>query len=387
MEVHHDAADPQRHLSLSVSEDMSRPKPKPGVMKITPYAQGESELDGVDSPIKLSSNESSFGPSPKALAAYRDAATTLHRYPDGSQRALRQAIADAYGLEVERIVCGNGSDELIQLVTRAFVGDGDEVLMSENGFVMCRIHALAQGADVVVAPESGQRIDIDALIERLTERTRLITLANPNNPTGTYLPSSEIRRLHQAIPDDVILLLDGAYAEYVVAADYDAGAELVEQHDNVVMTRTFSKIYGLSSLRIGWAYVPLPMMDALQRIRTPFNANGPAMAAAQAAVGDQEHVAMVRSHNARWQAIIRQRLSAVGIDVIPSVTNFYLMTFPVEAMAAQAAAALNQHGIIPRPVGGAQDTELRITVGSAAENEAVLAALEAFMQAGRATGT
>ena len=368
---------------------MSRPQPKPGVMKIAAYTQGESEIEGVESPIKLSSNESSFGPSPEALDAYKAAAETLHRYPDGSQSAVRRAIADVHDLKFEQIVCGNGSDELIQLVTRAYAGEGDEVLMSENGFLMCRIHALAQGADVVVAPEKDHRIDIDALLERVSDKTRLITLANPNNPTGTYVDFAEICRLHKALPDNVILLLDGAYAEYVTAVDFDAGASLVEAHDNVVMTRTFSKIHGLSSLRIGWAYVPPSMMDPLQRIRTPFNANGPAMAAAEAAVRDTDFVANVCEHNARWQRIIYERLTALGLEVLPSVANFYLMYFPKSCgrSAREAADYLQLQGIIPRPVGNADEPELRITVGSNAENEAVLAALEQFMQIDSATGT
>ena len=368
---------------------MSKPQPKPGVLKIAPYQQGESEIQGVESPLKLSSNESSFGPAAAAIAAYQAAAATLHRYPDGSQSALRRAIAEVHGLNFEQIVCGNGSDELIQLVTRAYVGAGDEVLMSENGFLMCRIHALAQGADVVVAPEKDFYVDVDAIIDRVSERTRLITLASPNNPTGTYVPYTDIQRLHKALPGDVILLLDGAYAEYVTADDYDAGASLVNASDNVVMTRTFSKIYGLSALRIGWAYVPASMMDPLQRIRTPFNANGPAMAAAEAAVRDTGHVATVRAHNARWQKVIAERLTAVGLHVVPSVANFYLVIFPHESgrTGGQAGAFLQQHGIIPRPVGGEGDPELRITVGSDDENETVLAALEEFMRAPRATGT
>ena len=368
---------------------MSSPRPKSGVMKITPYAQGVSEIEGVEAPIKLSSNESSFGPSPAAIEAYRRAASTLHRYPDGSQTAVRRAIAEVHGLNFEQIVCGNGSDELIQIVTRTYVGEGDEVLMSENGFVMCRIHALAQGADVVVAPETDHRIDVDALLARVTDKTRLITLANPNNPTGTYVSFDEILRLHAALPEDVVLLLDAAYAEFVVADDFDAGASLVEKHENVVMTRTFSKIHGLSALRIGWAYVPLTTMDAIQRIRTPFNANGPAMAAAEAAIRDTGHVARVRYHNARWQQIIFERLTALGLVVLPSVANFYLVFFPKQCGRTAIAAAdhLQSAGIIPRPVGDNDDPELRITVGSDAENEAVLTALEQFMQSDQATGT
>jgi histidinol-phosphate aminotransferase len=357
------------------------PVPKAGVLKIIPYAQGASEVPGVAEPIKLSSNELSCGPSPAALQAFHEAAATLHRYPDGSQTALREAIADVFELNAGNIVCGNGSDELIQLVTRAFVGEGDEVLMSENCFLMCRIHALAQGADVVVAPEKEDRVDVDALLSRVTDKTRLLPLANPNNPTGTYIGADEVRRLHRGLPGNVILLLDGAYAEFVTEADYDAGAELVLSNHNVVMTRTFSKIFGLSAMRVGWAYMPDGILDAVQRIRTPFNANGPAMAAATAAVRDTAYTDKVRQHNAGSLTKISECLVALGLHVVPSVTNFYLIRFPANCgtTANEAARQLEAAGIIPRPVGD-NDVELRITVGSDNENEAVLQAFESLMK-------
>jgi len=358
------------------------PVPRPGVHKIDPYTQGASEVPGVAEPIKLSSNELFCGPSPAALQAYHEAAATLHRYPDGSQAALREAIAEVFELNAANILCGNGSDELIQLVTRAFVGPGDEVLMSENCFLMCRIHALAQGADVVVAPESDDRIDVDALLSRVTDRTRLLPLANPNNPTGTYLNADEVRRLHSGLPGNVVLLLDSAYAEFVMADDYDAGADLVLSNSNVVMTRTFSKIFGLAALRIGWSYMPDEILDAIQRIRTPFNANGPAMAAATAAVRDKAYTDSVRRHNANALAKISGRLSALGLQVVPSVTNFYLIRFPdgCGTSALDASRNLEAAGIIPRPAGGDHEAELRITVGSDEDNAAVLRAFESLMK-------
>ena len=358
------------------------PVPKPGVLRISPYTQGASAVPGVAEPIKLSSNELSCGPGPAALKAYHDAAATLHRYPDGSQTELREAIAEVFELNAANILCGNGSDELIQLVTRAFVGEGDEVLMSENCFLMCRIHALAQGAEVVIAPEKQDRVDVDALLSRVTDRTRLLTLANPNNPTGTYIGAKEVRRLHSGLPGDVILLLDGAYAEFVTESDYDAGAELVLHNSNVVMTRTFSKIFGLSALRVGWSYMPDGIYDAVQRIRTPFNANGPAMAAAAAAVRDTAYTDTVRRHNASALTTISGRLSALGLTVVPSVTNFYLIRFPDSCgtTASECSRQLEAAGIIPRPVGGDDDAELRITVGSDKENEAVLRVFESFMK-------
>lgn len=364
------------------SKDKLAPHPKPGVLKISPYVQGASVVQGVSHPIKLSSNESSLGPSPKALEAYRAAAANLHRYPDGSQAGLREAIAEVHGLNPGNIVCGNGSDELIQLVIRAFAGEGDEVLMSENCFLMCRTHALAAGAEVVIAPENNDTVDVNALLDRVTDRTRVLTLANPNNPTGTYIGADEVRRLHAGLPGNVVLLLDGAYAEYVTPKDYDAGADLVLSNNNVVMTRTFSKIHGLSSLRIGWAYMPDGILDAIQRIRTPFNANGPAMTTASAAILDIDYTAMVRKTNASALEKISERLNRLGLQVVPSVTNFYLIRFPENSnvTATDADRQLKSAGIIPRPVSGDGDDELRITVGSDAENEAVLTAFESIMK-------
>lgn len=359
------------------------PQPRPGVLKISPYQQGASEVDGIAEPIKLSSNESSLGASPRAIAAYREHAKYLHRYPDGSQTALRNAIAEVYDLPATNIVCGNGSDELIQLITRAFVGDGDEVLLSHNSFLMCRIHALAQGAGVVVAPEKNDRVDVDALLQKVTSRTRLLPLANPNNPTGTYIGISEIERLHAALPDEVILLLDGAYAEYVVAEDFDAGSRLVLENSNVVMTRTFSKIYGLSSLRVGWALLPDNIMDPVQRIRTPFNANGAAMAAATAAVLDVDFTETVREHNFRSLEYLAEGLDQLGLEVLPSVTNFYLVRFPggCGLTATEAGEQLMAAGIIPRPMGDEHEPELRITVGSDEENTAVINAFANMLSA------
>ncbi len=230
------------------------PAPHAGVVRIAPYVPGQSRIEGRKDPIRLSSNESSFGPSPAAVAAFHDAAAHLNRYPDASQSALRTAIAEVHGLDAARIICGNGSDELIQMVIRAYAAAGDEVLLSENGFVMCKIHAHAQGATVVKAPERDDRVNVDALLARVSSRTRVLCIANPNNPTGTYLNAAEVKRLHASLPSGVMLLLDGAYAEYATAADYEAGERLVEGNSNVVMTRTFSKIYGLPALRIGWAY-------------------------------------------------------------------------------------------------------------------------------------
>ena len=368
---------------MSVSKPASHrhpPQALPRILEIASYQQGKSELEGHAEPIKLSSNESSFGPSPAATAAYHDAATHLHRYPDGTQRELREAIAEVHALDADRIVCGNGSEELIGLIIRAYVGEGDELLLTENHFVMCPIYGRVQGAKIVFAPEAAGGIDVDALLDSVTQRTRVVVIANPNNPTGTYVPYSEIERLHRALPENVVLILDGAYAEYVIRDDFDAGAGMVEGSVNVVMTRTFSKIYGLSGLRIGWAYTPTDVLAVLQRIRTPFNTNCAALAAA--AVRDQEFVADVRRHNAEWLTRITEALEQLGLEVTASVANFYLVDFANSQgrSAGGAAAHLEQHGIIPRPVHtGSADSVLRITVGTDDENEAVLTTLRAYM--------
>jgi len=358
-------------------------KPRPGILKIpSAYVQGQSELDGVRDPVKLSANESEFGPSPKAIEAYLAESARLHRYPDGSQAALREALGEACGIDAAQIVCGNGSDELILLLTRAYVGPGDEVLISECGFEMCRIHALAQGAEVVVAPEKDYVVDVDAILARVSDKTRLIPIANPNNPTGTYLPGSELQRLHASLPDHILLLIDSAYAEYVTAEDYDSGIGLVGSADNVVMTRTFSKIYGLSGLRIGWAYCPGDVIDMLQRIRTPFNTNRAALAAALAALQDEDYTANVRAHNAAWITRMSEELNSIGIQVVPSVANFILMIFPDPERSADAAAKyLQSQDIIPRPVNaGGPANCLRITIGLDEHNKAVLKALSEFMK-------
>ncbi|MCB1688120.1 MAG: histidinol-phosphate transaminase [Halioglobus sp.] len=361
---------------------MSALEPRPGVLRLAPYVQGRSAIEGVTNPIKLSSNESSQGPSPLAIEAYHRAAAQLNRYPPGSQWDLREAIGASHGLDPNRILCGNGSDELIQLMVRAYLGSEHQALLSENGFVMSNIHCTAQGAELVIAPEKNYTVDVDAMLERVTSKTRFCTIANPNNPAGTYISGEELRRLHAGLPENCLLLVDDAYAEYATAADYADGAELVDDFDNVVMTRTFSKIYGLPSLRIGWAYCPTGVFDLVQRIRTPFNTNGPGLAAAAAAVRDRDYMLSVREENARWRERITAHLTRPGIEVIPSQANFYLLRFDAAGGKSGTGAAefLHSQGIIPRPTGGS-DQFLRITIGVAHENEAVLDALDRYMDA------
>lgn len=360
---------------------MSKPEPRTAVLKTAPYVPGERMLSGIAEPIKLSSNESPLGPSPRAIAAYHALEPEMFRYPDASQHALRAALADTYGVESDRIVCGNGSDEVLALLIRAYTGPGDEVVLSQYSFGMCWTHAHVHGTHVVVAPEPDCRVSVDEILARVTTRTRLVVLASPNNPCGTYLPREQLQRLHAALPGNVMLVVDAAYGDYVVADDYDSGLGLARASANLFVTHTFSKMYGLAGLRVGWGYGPREVIDTLNRIRTPFNVNAAALAAATAAVLDREHTAKVRGHNNRWLARMMDECRALGLDVVTSVTNFILIRFPEgKHSAARAAEHLRASGIIPRPVNaGGPDRSLRITIGLDSDNEAVIAALRRFM--------
>ncbi len=365
--------------------DSQLPQPLPGVARLSPYKQGKSSIDGVSKPLKLSSNESLYGPSPAAVAAYRDLSDTLHEYPNGAQTELRDAIAEVHKLDANRIVCGNGSDELICLLIRTLAGPGDNIVMSEFSFAMVGLHAGVQGVDVTTVPEPAPSYapDVDALLAAVTDNTRMLVIASPNNPMGKYLDRESLQRLHQGLPSHVVLLIDGAYADYVDQEDFDDGAGLVEKNENVVMTRTFSKLYALAGLRIGWAYLPERLLDFVQRIRTPFNANAAALAAATAAVRDTEHAAYVRDMNNSELRRLSAALTECGIDLIESFANSYMMRFPETGKtAALACEALEENGIIPRPVGaGGPDACLRLTVGRPEDNDAVIAVLRQFMSA------
>jgi histidinol-phosphate aminotransferase len=361
--------------------------PRPGVLDIAPYVPGTSALPGARPVIKLSSNETPFGPSPKAVEAYLASAKSLSRYPDGSARALREAIAKLYGLDPARIVCGAGSDELLNLLATAYLGPGDEAIYSKHGFLVYKIAILARGATPVVAPETDLTSNVDAILACVSDRTRVVFIANPNNPTGTYLSFDEVKRLRAGLPDHVLLVLDAAYAEYVRKNDYEAGIELVATTHNTVMTRTFSKIYGLASLRIGWAYCPDAVADALNRIRGPFNVSGPAIAAGVASLEDRAHMQRAADHNEIWRGRMTEDLSGLGLTVTPSAANFLLVHFPRANghSALEADTFLQSRRIILRRVEeyGFPDA-LRMTIGTEDENLAVLDALKAFMGA---TGT
>src|SRR5581483_10260201 len=328
------------------------PQPQPGILEISAYVPGESTTPGGVKPIKLSSNETPLGPSLKAVAAYKAEADHLDRYPDGSATALRNAIGKLYGLNPDRIVCGSGSDELINLIAHAYVGPGEEAIYSEHGFLMYKIATLSSGGTPVSVPEKGYKADVDAILARVTPKTKIVFLANPNNPTGTYLPHEEVRRLHKGLPSRTLLVLDAAYCEYVRRNDYEAGLELVATTENTVMTRTFSKIYGLAALRLGWAYCPAEVADVLNRTRGPFNVNAPALAAGVAALEDRAHVEFAVAHNEKWLPWVTAEIGKLGLEVTPSIGNFVLIHFPTQKGKDAAAADefLKSRGIILRRV-------------------------------------
>ena len=358
-------------------------KPKPGIMEISPYVGGRHAVGGVDNPVKLSSNESALGASPLAVAAYKDASGGLDIYPEGSAKILREAIAKTYGLDAGRIVCGNGSDELLTLLANAYLHPGDEVMFTEHGFLVYRIATLANSATPVVVPEKNFRADVDAMLAAVTPKTKLVYLANPNNPTGSYIPYDEVRRLHAGLPATAILVIDAAYAEYVRRNDYEAGIELVATNNNVVMTRTFSKIYGLAGLRVGWAYCPAHVADVLNRIRGPFNVSVPAQRAAAAALGDRDHVEKNAAHNEKWRDWLTVEIRKLGLKVDDSVGNFILIHFGKQKSrtANDADHFLAARGLILRGVAayGLPDC-LRLTIGPEAPNRAVVAALADFLK-------
>jgi histidinol-phosphate aminotransferase len=365
-----------------MSASSVRPVPRPGILDISAYVPGKSDAPGVAKVYKLSSNETPLGPSPKAVAAYRALADHLEAYPDGAASRLREAIAQRYGLDTTRIVCGSGSDEILSLLAHAYVGPGDEGIFTTHGFLVYRINILGAGGTPVVAEETNFTADVDAILAKVTPRTKIVFLANPNNPTGTYVPFEEVKRLHAELPAHVLLVIDSAYAEYVTRNDYSAGLELAAQYDNVVMTRTFSKIYGLAALRIGWCYAPAHVCDAVNRIRGPFNVNAAAIAAGVAAIDDVAHVEKSIAHNAKWLAWLTEEIAKLGLEVVPSVGNFVLIRFPKTSgrTAADADRFLTARGLVLRAVGayGLPDC-LRMTVGTEEANRLVVNALTEFV--------
>ena len=351
--------------------------PKPGILEISPYVGGASKIEGQTDAVKLSSNENPFGPSDAVKAAIKKATLNLHRYPSSDHAGLRRAIGDVYGLDAERVICGAGSDEIISFLCNAYGGPGTEVIHTEHGFSMYRISALAAGSAPIEVREQERTVDVDAILEAVNFRTRLVFVANPANPTGTMIGSNEVARLAAELPEHVLLVLDGAYAEFV--DDYDGGARLVDKRENVVMTRTFSKIYGLGGLRIGWGYGPDHVIDALNRVRGPFSLSDLQLAAAEAALRDRDYVVKCRNENARLRSWMAKALAELGVASDTSCANFILARFHDQGEAEACEAHLRNEGLLVRKVAGYKlPSCLRITVGDEASCRRVVHAIAGF---------
>jgi histidinol-phosphate aminotransferase len=362
---------------------MSRPVPKPGILDIAPYTPGKSPVPEAGRKVfKLSANETPFGPSPHAIEVYKAAAAHLEDYPEGTSRVLREAIGRAFGLDPDRIICGAGSDEILNLLAHVYLGPGDEAISTTHGFLVYPIATMANGASNVVAPETNFTCDVDAILKLVSPRTKLVWLANPNNPTGTYLPFDEVKRLRVGLPPDVLLVIDAAYSDYVSRNDYELGIELVATTDNTVVTHTFSKIHGLAALRVGWMFGPVHIVDAVNRIRGPFNVSTPAMLAAAAALEDSAHIQMSKTHTEHWRNWLTEEISRLGLDVTPSVANFILIHFPTAKgrTAADADAFLTKRGLVLRALNNYKlPHALRMTIGTEEANRLVAEALRDFM--------
>jgi len=359
---------------------VSAPRPRPEILTISPYVGGEATVAGANRIYKLSSNEGAFGPPPGAQSAYQALAHEIHRYPDGGASELRRAIGARFSLDPARIVCGCGSDDLIYQLCLAYGGPGTEIIMTRHGFSIYQIAGTYAGSTVVKTPERALTADVDAMLAAVSAATRIVFLANPNNPTGSLLPQAAVERLRKGLPADVLLVLDAAYAEYVERPDYEPGVKLVDADGNTVMTRTFSKIWGLGGMRIGWAYAPPAVVDVLNRVRAPFNVSIAAQAAAIAALAEPGWLEKSRGHNREARTFLTESLRQSGIVVWPSEGNFILADFGTPARAAAADAFMRKRGIIVRSMGGYELPHcLRITVGAPDEVAIVADTLAEFM--------
>ncbi len=359
------------------------PLAKPGIEAIVAYVPGKSQVGGLTDPVKLSANENILGCGPLARQAFEEASANLGRYPDGRGGGLRAALARHYAIEPDRIILGCGTDEIFALLNQVFLEPGDNIVQGQYGFGAYAIGARANQAEVHYAAERRYRIDIDALIEAVDERTRLVFIANPANPTGTFITRSELASLHDALPPRVLLVLDGAYAEFNRDPSFSDGLDLARGAANIVVTHTFSKLHGLASLRVGWAYAPPTVASAVDRIRLPFNTSACGQAAAVAALQDVEFQARSLALVERWRPWMTQQIAGLGLEVVPSAANFVLIGFDRApgSTAGEAEQFLAARGLIVRGVAnyGLPD-HLRITLGLEHHNRAVVAALAEFLK-------
>ena len=361
---------------------MSRPVPNPGILEIAPYTPGKSPVPEPGRKMfKLSANETPFGPSPKAIEAFKSVATHLEDYPEGTSKVLREAIGRAFGLDPNRIICGAGSDEILNLLAHTYLSHGDEAISTMHGFLVYPIATMAVGAKNVVAAEKNLTTDVDAILKAVTPKTKLVWLANPNNPTGTYIPFDEVKRLRAGLPSHVLLVLDAAYSDYVSRNDYEMGIELVATTENTVVTHTFSKIHGLAALRVGWMFGPEHVIDAINRIRGPFNVSAPAMYAAVAAIEDTAHQAMSKQFTETWRNRLAEEIGKLGLKVTPGVANFVLIHFPETGKTAdEADAFLTRRGLVLRALKNYNlPHSLRMTIGTEEANRLVIEGLRDFM--------
>jgi histidinol-phosphate aminotransferase len=359
-----------------------RPMAKPGILDITPYKPGKADAEGVEHPAKLSGNENILGSSPKAREAYMAAVGDLNVYPDGRGGALRAALAARHRVDPERLVLGCGTDEILHLISQTFLEPGDNIVQGQYGFGAYGIGARACQAEVRMAAEPNYRIDVDLMLAEVDERTRLMFVTNPANPTGTFTTEAELRRLHAALPPSVVLVVDAAYAEFCTDPTFTDGLDLARDAENVIVTHTFSKLHGLAALRVGWAFAPAPIADAIDRIRPPFNVSIPALAAAVASLADEDFQARSLAHVEQWRPWLTQQLGGLGLPVVPSAANFVLVEFPATPgkTAPEAEAFLASRGLIVRGVAGyGLPGHLRITIGLEEHNRAIVEALAAFL--------
>lgn len=361
---------------------MSGPKTHAWIEELGTYTAGKAKVKGRANPVKLSANESALGPSPMAMEAFKNEAPNLFRYPDPAYSELRNALAQKYNIDASRIVCGVGSDELLKLACHVYLKPGDEAIFVAHSFSMYPIAIKSVGAKGIEVADTNYTADVDNILAAVTDKTRLIFVANPNNPTGTYISKEEVERLWKNIPDHILLVLDAAYAEFLDQDDYNSGIELVERSNNVLVTRTFSKLYGLAALRLGWGYAPENVAHVLDKYRDPFNVPSCSQAAGVAALRDTDFEQKNISHTKTWREWLSQELTELGLTVIPSVTNFILFKFEDEIKTAEAANNyLITHGYILRYYSGqGLNNFLRLTIGTEQENKEVIRLIREFLE-------
>ncbi len=356
--------------------------PKPVLKTIDFYMVGISRLPGIDQPIKLSSNESALGMSPLAIEAGQKAIKDGHLYPEVDTNRIAEAIASRFKLNPEQMAFGPGSDELLQRIVNTFAGPGEELVHSKNAYMQFPIYAKVAGATPVAANDQDFHYDVDAILNAVTDKTRIVLIANPDNPSGTYLSTTEIRRLHKRLPGNVLLIIDAAYEEFALAADYESATKLVDEFDNVIVTRTFSKVYGMAGLRLGWCYGPQWVVELLNTIGPSFPVNTVAYATGIASIEDNQHMQTVLNHNKYWTCELIKSFTGMGLKAYPSETNFVLVGFPTDCgcSADEMNQHLNRNGIIPRQF--AVDTfadKLRFTVGQQWEMEKTISVMSDYL--------